>query len=128
MKKCAYCAKEISYHEMHCSKECEQLCNEYYEKRVKFQKLLSAVNIVGTCSIAIGLFLYALVNVVGASLMAAGGLSVGLITLLLPTPTDNMIEKHKLHKAMKIVRIFGIVLITFGAAALLLAILRYFGI
>lgn len=124
MKKCEYCAKEISYHDMYCSESCQKSSEEYYAKRTRLQKLISAVNIAGTCLIAVGIFVFALQNFVGAMMMAVGGLSVGLLTLLLPCPTDNMIKKNKMEKAIKLVRIFGILLILFGCAALVLAILR----
>ena len=121
MKKCSYCAKEIGYHEMYCSNECEEKYNSYFTKRTKLQKLLSAVNIVGTCSIALGIFLYAIINVVGTMMVACGALAVGLITILLPTPTDNIIEKHKLEKAVKITRYFGFFLTAVGIGALIFA-------
>ncbi len=124
MKKCDYCAKEISYDKMYCSDECEKLCNSYYSKRSNLQKLLSTANIIGTCLIAVGIFVYALNNLVGALMMAVGGFCVGLITVLLPTPTDNMIKKNKLHKAIKFTRIMGIVLLCFGAVCLVWALLK----
>lgn len=124
MKKCEYCAKEISYHEIYCSDACEKNAENYYTKRTRMQKLISFANIVGTCLIAVGIFVFAMQNFVGALMMAVGGLSVGAVTLLLPCPTDNMIKKHKLEKAVKLVRIFGIILLVFGCAALVLAFLR----
>ena len=119
MKKCNYCAKEIGYHEMYCSKECEEMYTSYFRKRTKLQKLLSAINIIGTCSIAVGIFLYAIVNVVGTMMIACGALAVGIITTLLPTPTDNIVEKHKLKKAVKIARYFGFLLIAVGIVGLI---------
>ena len=125
MKKCYYCAKEISYHDMYCSKECEEEYTAYFRKRTKLQKLLSSVNITGPFLIAIGIFLYALNNFVGALAVAVGCLSVGLITLFLPTPTDNFIEKFKLKKAVSIIKKFGIVLIVVGIGALVLAFFKF---
>lgn len=124
MKKCGYCAKEISYNDMYCCESCEEQSKLYYEKRSKNQKLLSTMNIIGTCAIAFGIFLYALDNFIGALLLAIGGLSVGIITLVLPTPTDNLIEKFKLEKAVRLVRILGIVLLAFGIAATVLTIIK----
>ncbi len=124
MKKCNFCAKEISYHEMFCSKGCENAYNKYFAKRAKLQKLLSTGNILGTCLIAVSIFVIPLQNFVGLLMMAIGGFSVGLITLLLPTPTDNMVKKHKLQKAIKIVKILGIALIAFGLGALILAFFK----
>lgn len=124
MKKCNFCAKEISYHEMFCSKDCEDSYNKYFAKRAKLQKLLSTGNILGTCMIAVSIFLIPLQNFVGLLMMAIGGFSVGLITLLLPTPTDNMVNKHKLQKAINIVKILGVILIAFGLTALILAFFK----
>lgn len=124
MKQCNFCAKEISYHEMFCSNNCENAYNNYFAKRAKLQKLLSTVNILGTCLIGVGIFVVALQNFVGLLMMAVGGISVGLITLLLPTPTDNMVKKQKLQKAIKFVRIVGIIVLAFGIAALILAFIK----
>lgn len=124
MKKCSFCAKEISYHEMFCNKDCENAYNKYFSKRANLQKLLSTANILGTCLIAVSIFVIPLQNFVGLLMMAIGCFSVGLITLLLPTPTDNMVSKHKLQKAIKIVKIFGLVLIAFGIGALIFAFFK----
>ncbi len=126
MKQCGYCAKEISYQEMYCSKECEEKYTAYFALRAKLQKLLSTVNILGTFLIAIGIFLSPLQDYVGLLMMGVGGLSVGLITLLLPTPTDNFISRFKMEKAVKIVRIFSVVLLAFGAVSLTMAVVNMF--
>lgn len=123
MKQCEYCAKEISYHDLYCCEDCENKSTEYFAKRAKLQTLISAVNIGGTCMIAIGIFLFAINNTIGALLMAAGSLAVGIITLILPCPTDNMIKKNKLKKAMSFVRIFSIALFAFGIGALIVAVI-----
>lgn len=121
LKQCGYCAKEISYHDMYCSKECEDAYTSFFTLRAKLQKLLSALNILGTCLIAVGIFVVPMHNFLGLLMMGVGGLSVGGITLFLPTPTDNMIKKMKLKKAIEFVRIFAIVLLVFGAVTLTLA-------
>lgn len=125
MKTCDYCAKEISYHEMYCCEECEKKHIEYFAKRTKLQKLLSALNILGTCSIAVGIFIYALHNIVGSMMVACGTLAVGLITTLLPTPTDNIIKKYKIKKAVKLIRYFGFVLLAIGIGALIFALTKF---
>lgn len=124
MKQCNFCAKEISYHEMFCDKTCEDAYNKYFAQRAKLQKLLSTVNILGTCLIGVGIFVVALQNFIGLLMMALGGLSVGLITILLPTPTDNMVKKQKLQKAIKFVRIVGLIILAFGIAALIFAFIK----
>ncbi|MBQ8000254.1 MAG: hypothetical protein IJ298_03445 [Ruminococcus sp.] len=124
MKKCEYCAKEISYHDMYCCEKCKESAEAYYTKRTRLQKIISVLNILGTCLIAVGIFVFAMQNFIGAMMMAVGGLAVGSVTLLLPCPTDNMIKKHKMEKAVKLVRIFGAFLLVFGCAALVLAFFR----
>lgn len=105
---------------MYCSKECEDAYTSFFTLRAKLQKLLSALNILGTCLIAVGIFVVPMHNFLGLLMMGVGGLSVGGITLFLPTPTDNMIKKMKLKKAIEFVRIFAIVLLVFGAVTLTL--------
>lgn len=124
MKKCEYCAKEISYNEMYCSQKCEELSVAFYNKSAKLQKLISAVNILGTTLIAVGIFLYAMINCVGAFMIGTGGLSLGIVNLCIPIPTDNLIKKHKLSKACTLVRIIGIILLVFGIAGIVLGIIR----
>ncbi len=122
MKQCGYCAKEIGYNDMFCSSECETLSNSHYTVRAKFQKLISALNILGTCAIGIGIFVYALANFVGTVLIVGGAAVTGLLTLIIPTPPDNFTKKYKLKKAVFLTRIFGLVLIVFSVVMLFLFI------
>ena len=46
MKKCDYCAKEISYFEQYCSEECHGNANKYYETTEKYGKLFSIINMI----------------------------------------------------------------------------------
>lgn len=119
MKTCEYCAKEISYHEMFCSESCEKEHEEYFRKRGKFQKLISIINIVGTFAIGLGIFLYALQNLVGAVMITYGTLSIGILTAIIPAPLDNMVKQYKLKKALKFTRYFGFILIAIGIGALI---------
>lgn len=122
MKQCAYCAKEITYNDMYCCEECEKLTNAHYTARGKMQKLISAVNIIGTCAIGIGIFVYALAKFVGMLLIVGGGAITGLLTLILPTPPETFTKKYKLKKAITLTRIFGIILIIFSIIMLILFI------
>ena len=112
MKKCRFCAKEIGYNDYYCSQECEDSADKFFRVRSK------------TVLIAVGIFLYALTNVVGAFMVAAGGISLGITTIALPSPPDNFIDKFKIKKASLLVRIFGIILMIFGIAALILGIFK----
>ena len=122
MKTCEYCAKEISYHEMYCCDTCQKKHEFYFAKRTKMQKLISAANILGTCSLAFGIFICAMPTIIGEMMIAVGALLVGLITTLLPAPTDNMIKKHKLQKAVKLTRYFGFILLAIGIGTLIFAL------
>ncbi len=46
MKKCEYCAKEISYHQQYCDDDCHRRANQYYENCDRFSKLFMGVNVV----------------------------------------------------------------------------------
>ena len=46
LKKCDYCAKEISYFEQYCSEECHGNANKYYETTEKYGKLFSIINMI----------------------------------------------------------------------------------
>ena len=120
MKKCAFCAKEISYHEYYCCDECQIGANNFFEKRDKFQKLFSIVNAIFVLGIGIFIFLYSFVRPVGALGASACLLILGVTYWLLPFPVDAMIEKFKLKKAIFITRCIAGVLFVLGVAALVL--------
>lgn len=125
MKKCAYCAKEIDYHSLYCSDECQTGANAFYDMRNKHQKLFSVIN--GVCVLGIGvfIFLYAFIPGIAAIAGAACMLILGAMYLLLPFPADVMIEKYKLKKALFITRCIAGVLLALGAAVLAL---HFFGV
>ena len=120
MKKCAYCAKEIDYHEMYCSDECQADANAFYDMRQKNQSAFSALN--GICVIGIGIcfFLYAFLPAAAVIAGAACTLILGAMYLLLPFPADVMIEKYKLKKALFLTRCVAGGLLFIGAAVLIL--------
>ena len=120
MKKCEYCAKEISYHEMFCSDECQNASNKFYEKREKYQKPFSVINGIFVLAIGICLFLYAFTREIGAIGMAVSILVLGIMYLFLPFPPEIMIHKFKLKKAILISRVIAGVLILIGIIVLIL--------
>ncbi|MBQ1616693.1 MAG: hypothetical protein II086_05500, partial [Ruminococcus sp.] len=71
MKKCEYCAKEISYHQQYCDDDCHRKANQYYENCDRFSKLFMGVNVVCVFGIPAGLFILSVVKIVGA--VIAGG-------------------------------------------------------
>ncbi len=116
MKKCEYCAKEISYFEQYCSTDCHAEANKYYEKTEKFEKIFSFVNAICVFGIPIGLLLFPFLKVPGTIIASISCAILGILLILLPFPTENMISKYKIKKAMKITRIIGIAIIVLGFA------------
>lgn len=116
MKKCDFCAKEISYFDQYCSDECHAKTNKYYETSDKFGSFFSIVNGICVFGIPVGLFLLPFAEDVGMVVALISCLILGIMLILLPFPTDNMISKFKLQKAMKITRIIGMCVIALGFA------------
>lgn len=122
MKKCEFCAKEISYHEMYCCDECQKNTNKFYEVRDKISKLIGVINGISVLSIGIGLFIFSMIREVGAYMVAIPTVILGILFLLFPIPADVMIQKLKLKKAIKITRIIAGVVLVLGIAATIFAI------
>ena len=118
MKKCEYCAKEISYHEMYCSDECQNSANRYYDLKEKFQKPYSVINGIFVIAIGICIFLYSFLRDVGAIGAASSLLILGIMYFFLPFPPEVMIHKYKLKKAVKITKILAIIIFALGAMVL----------
>ena len=114
MKKCDYCAKEISYFDQYCSEDCQENTNRYYETLDKFGKLFSVVNVFCIFGIPIGLFLFSFSKTVGAAIASICCMILGILLLLLPFPTESMIRKFKLKKARNLTRIVGLAVIAMG--------------
>ena len=71
LKKCDYCAKEISYFEQYCSEECHGNANKYYETTEKYGKLFSIINMICFFGIPIGIFLFAFLRTAGMIITVA---------------------------------------------------------
>ena len=124
MKKCDYCAKEISYHEMYCSDECRDKTFAFYDKREKFQKFFSVINGIFVLAIGICIFLYSFMPAVGL-LGAGSSLTIlGVMYLFLPFPPDIFVAKQKLKKALFITRIIACVVLALGIVVLIFGIIR----
>ena len=127
MKKCHYCAKEIDYSRMYCSKECEDKANDYYRIRHKWRLPVNITYIVSIALIFIGLiFSPTVFSFWGLLGVAAGSICGGVTTVLIPSPTEEMIKKHKMVKAQKIFKICGYVMAAIGVAALIMALIKLF--
>ncbi len=114
MKKCEYCAKEISYHQMYCCDDCQTNANKFYDMRDSITKIMSILNGVCVMSIGIGLFVFSFFNQVGAYMVAIPLVILGILYIFFPIPADVMIQKNKIQKAVKTTRIIGIILLVLG--------------
>ena len=115
MKKCDYCAKEISYDDMYCCDECEKLTKQYYERSDRFAKPFSMINVVCLFGVMAGLFLFPMAKPFGAGLSIVCCAALGILLLLLPFPTESMIKKFKIQKAIWITRYVGLGMMFLGA-------------
>ena len=115
MKKCDYCAKEISYDDMYCCDECEKLTKQYYERSDRFAKPFSMINVVCLFGVMAGLFLFPMAKPFGAGLAIVCCAALGILLLLLPFPTESMIKKFKIQKAIRITRYVGFGMMFLGA-------------
>lgn len=123
MKKCDYCAKEISYYDQYCDEECERKALNFYSMREKYTKVFSIFNVVGVFGIPIGLFLSAIDGAIGFSITAFSLMLVGLTVFLLPFPVENMISSMKIKKAVFVTRIIGVGFIAIGIALFIIRII-----
>lgn len=124
MKKCHYCAKEIDYSEMYCSKECEEKAKKYYDNIYKRRTIINIIYIAGSIIFALGVFLSPIFTFWALFGMAAGAISTGIVTILHPYPTEEMIKKHQMKKAQKNITICGIVITSVGVIAFILGIIQ----
>lgn len=126
MKKCPYCAKEIEYSEMYCSQECEVKSEEYYKLRLNWRILMNTIYIISIALIGVGvLFSPTIFSKWGFLGIAVGATAAGVATLIMPTPTDEMIKKHKMKKAQNHMRIYGAVFIVIGVISLITSIIKF---
>lgn len=122
MKKCEYCAKEISYFDQYCDEKCHANANKYYETSEKFEKVFSIINSICVFGIPIGIFLFPFIKIPGAIIAGISCAILGIMLIILPFPTENMISKFKIQKATKITRIIGACVIGLGALIVLFMI------
>ncbi len=115
MKQCDYCAKEISYHEQYCCEECRQKYARSYDLSQRFAKPFMYINVLCVFGIPIGLFFMSLIKPLGAGIASGSCLLLGIMLLLLPFPTEGMIKKFKMKKAILITRMIGLGVIALGA-------------
>lgn len=114
MKKCEFCGKQISYFDQYCDDECHIKANKFYEKSERFSKVFSIINGICVFGIPVGLFLISFSRSVGLTVTLASCIILGIMLIILPFPTENMISKFKIQKAVKITRIIGCAVIFLG--------------
>lgn len=114
MKKCEFCGKQISYFDQYCDDECHMKANKFYEKSERFSKVFSIINGICVFGIPVGLFLISFSRSVGLTVALASCIILGIMLIILPFPTENMISKFKIQKAVKITRIIGCAVIFLG--------------
>ena len=100
MKKCEFCGKQISYFDQYCDDECHIKANKFYEKSERFSKVFSIVNGICVFGIPVGLFLISFSRSVGLTVALASCIILGIMLIILPFPTENMISKFKIQKAV----------------------------
>ena len=126
MKKCDYCAKEISYFDQYCCDECQKKAIEFYDTQEKYAKIFSVINGICVFAIPIGLFVLSFTARIGFSMIALATFVLGLMIILLPFPVDNMISSMKIKKAVSVTRIIGLVLSIIGIALIIADIIIFF--
>lgn len=125
MKKCDYCAKEISYFDQYCCDDCQRKAIEFYDLQEKFTKIFSVVNGICVFAIPVGLFVLSFAFTVGFTMIALATLILGVTIMLLPFPVENMITSMKIKKAVKVTRIIGLALSIIGVALVAADIIMY---
>ena len=125
MKKCEYCGKEITYFEQYCNDDCQRNANSFYEMREKYTGIFSIINGICVFGIPIGIFMFPFVESIGLAISAISAIVLGLTIIALPFPTESMIDKRKIQKAIKLTKIFGLILVLCGVIAFLVDLFLY---
>ncbi len=125
MKKCEYCGKEITYFEQYCGDDCQRNANKFYEMREKHTGVFSVINCICVFGIPVGIFLFPMVNSIGFTLATVCTIILGLTILALPFPTEGMIQKRKIKKAIDMTRIFGLILLGIGLVCLVIDLIMF---
>lgn len=126
MKKCDYCGKEISYNDMYCSEDCQIKTVKFYSIKEKFSMVFSVINCICLFLVPIGFIVFSFMDYLGFSIIAIGTAVLGLTVLLLPLPTDGMISKFKVKKAVDITRIIGLIILILGIGLIITDYVIYF--
>lgn len=118
MKECKYCGREISYHQMYCDDICAKPAEDFFQFRNRFTKVFSILNVICVFSIPIGIFLFPIIGLPGIYLALSGTGLIGFVLIIFPFPTEGMISKFKIKKAIGLSRGIGAGLIILSAVSL----------
>lgn len=119
MKRCDYCAKKISYSEMYCSTDCEKKALFSQNRTKRKRKVFSIFNFIGILAIMAGLFITMFNIPIGLWVAGVGSVELGILFIILPFPTEGMIQKHKIRKAEQLSRGLGIALLIIGIISII---------
>lgn len=122
MKRCDYCGKEISYYEQYCNEDCQRKANNFYEKRERYTGLFSVLCAVCVLAIGIGIFAFSFIKPVGTIMVVGCCILLAVLLFFLPFPTENMISKYKIEKAVKSTRTVSYFVLAVGILFLLFSI------
>ena len=120
MKKCEYCGKEISYHEMYCSEQCEKNTKVYYKLLHKYKGGFGVINGIFVMGIGISIFLYSIVPDAGIFGGAVSMIILGFLYYFFPFVPDVMIRKYQLKKSIQIARLIALILILLALTLIIL--------
>ena len=125
MKKCDYCAKEISYFDQYCDEECERKALNFYSLRENYTKIFSVINVIGVFGVPVGLFLSAIDAAIGFSITSFALILVGVTVFFLPFPVENMISSMKIKKAVFVTRMIGVGFLALGIALFIIRLIFF---
>lgn len=123
MKRCDYCGKEISYFDQYCDETCHEKANKFYETRERFTKVFSILCVISVMCVALGLFIFSFLKDLGTVMVVGSCFILALLLFFLPFPTDDMLSKHKIQKAVKVTRIVSYIVFGIGIAFLIFSII-----
>ncbi len=121
MKQCGYCAKEIDYNHQYCCDECERNALIFFNDEKKSERIVSIVNVLGFLGVMLGGLAAIIFDASIGSLVCAGCLLLlGVVFIFFPFAPESIIDKFKIKKSIKLIRIFAVVLLVLGLILLLL--------
>ena len=111
MKKCDYCAKEVSLNEYYCSEDCEKHAIDYYTVVKDKEKIFSVINVISFFSICASLIWTMFQPYVGLYILSGVLLVVSILFYIYPFATGLMLEKYKVKKSVSIIKKIAIAIL-----------------